>query len=149
LTCTLPRIYRLGASGYGEIDLDPASDDIAQKWIQAPNYYTPLQNGLFIPGLAASGCTHLLMARQPSGQKLVTEYESGRVKEAVLLVAPSVGSKWFQKLTRLFPVCFLTSELRFSMTKVDLSHDRSMAMPSSILVKTASNFSRFWSNWQC
>jgi hypothetical protein len=45
--------------------------------------------------------------------KLLNEYSSGRVTEAVLLVRPSAGSKWFQKLTRLFPVCFPDERLKF------------------------------------
>jgi hypothetical protein len=52
----------------GEIDLDPASDDIAQQWVQARNYYTPTLDGLSHPGLVEFGCTHPLMVRLRSGQ---------------------------------------------------------------------------------
>ena len=111
---TPPEFIALVRLVMGEIDLDPASDDIAQKWIQAPNYYTPLQNGLFHSWFGRVWLhppAHGKTAKWT--KKLVTEYESGRVKEAVLLVAPSVGSKWFQKLTRLFPVCFPDKRIAF------------------------------------
>ena len=97
-----------------EIDLDPASDDVAQQWIQATNYYTPVEDGLnhFWFGRVwlhppASGKT----AKWTN--KLLSEYESGRVSEAILLVTPSAGSKWFQKLTKLFPVCFPDEQVLF------------------------------------
>jgi len=91
----------------GEIDLDPLSDDVAQQWIQATNYYTPLQDGLSHPWFGRvwlHAPAHSKTAKWVN--KLIAQYESGRVLEAVLLVTPSAGSKWFQKLTRLFPVCF-------------------------------------------
>ena len=43
----------------------------------------------------------------------MAEYESGRVTSAILLVTPSVGSKWFVHLTRLFPVCFPDQRIKF------------------------------------
>jgi len=126
----------------GEIDLDPASDDVGQQWIQATNYYTLHRMDWIIPWF---GRVWLHPAHGKTTKwinKLLAEYEFRRVCEAVLLVTPS-GSKWFQKLTRLFPVCFPDEQLRFSMTKVDLCHDPSMAMPSSILVRTSSGLTGF------
>ena len=96
------------------IDLDPASDDVAQQWIQASNYYTPA-----IDGLAQPWFGRVFLHPPARGKtakwtkKLLAEYESGRVEEAVLLVTPSAGSKWFQKLMRLFPVCFPDERISF------------------------------------
>ena len=98
----------------GEIDLDPASDDVAQQWIQASNYYTPA-----IDGLAQPWFGRVFLHPPAHGKtakwtkKLLVEYESGRIEEAVLLVTPSSGSKWFQKLTRLFLVCFPDERISF------------------------------------
>lgn len=111
---TPPKIITLVRLVMGEIDLDPASDEIGQQWIQATNYYTPSQDGLDHPW---SGRVFLhppaygKIAKWTN--KLLAEYESGRVEEAVLLVTPSVGNKWFQKLTRLFPVCFSDERISF------------------------------------
>jgi hypothetical protein len=111
---TPPEIIDLVRVVMGEIDLDPASDDIAQRWVQARNYYTPALDGLSHPWFGrvwlhppAHGKTVKWI------NKLLVEYESGRVTEAVLLVRPSAGSKWFQKLTRLLPVCFPDEGIKF------------------------------------
>jgi len=98
----------------GKIDLDPVSDDFAQQWIQATNYYTPLQDGLSHPWFGRVWLhppAHTKTAKWVN--KLIAQYESGRLLEAVLLVTPSAGSKWFQKLTRLFPVCFPDEQISF------------------------------------
>lgn len=97
-----------------EIDLDPASDDTGQQWIQATNYYTPAQNGLDHPWFGRVWLHPPAYGKTAKWvNKLLVEYESERVKEAVLLVTPSAGSKWFQKLTKLFPVCFPDERIAF------------------------------------
>lgn len=98
----------------GEIDLDPASDDVAQQWIQATNYYTASEDGLNHPWFGRVWLHPPAQGKTAKWtNKLLAEYESGRVLEAVLLVAPSAGSKWFQRLTRLFPVCFPDERIAF------------------------------------
>jgi hypothetical protein len=98
----------------GEIDLDPASDDVAQQWIQATNYYIPSQDGLSHPWFGRVWLHPPAYGKTAKWiNKLLAEYESGRVLEAVLLVPPSAGSKWFQKLTRLFPICFSDERISF------------------------------------
>jgi uncharacterized small protein (DUF1192 family) len=140
---TPPEIIDLVRVVMGEIDLDPASDEIAQKRVQARNYYTPALDGLSNPWFSrvwlhppADGKT----AKWTS--KLLDEYESGRVTEAILLVKPSAGSKWFQKLTRLFPVCFPDERLKFlddeGIPQPQPKHGNAI----SILVKIASSSGR-------
>lgn len=104
---TPPELIALTRLVLGEIDLDPASDDVAQQRIQATNYYSSIQDGLSQPWFGrvflhppAHGKTSKWI------KKMLAEYDSGQVVEAVLLVKPSAGSNWFQKLTRMFPVCF-------------------------------------------
>jgi hypothetical protein len=111
---TPPEIIDLVRVVMGEIDLDPSSDDIAQQWVQARNYYTPALDGLSNPWFGR------VWLHPPSDgkiakwtSKLLDEYELGQVTEALLLVRPSAGSKWFQKLMRLFPVCFSDKRLKF------------------------------------
>ncbi len=111
---TPPKIIDLVRVVMGEIDLDPASDEIAQQWVQAKNYYTLALDGLSNPWFGR------VWLHPPSDgktakwtSKLLDEYESGQVTEAILLVRPSAGSKWFQKLTKLFPVCFPDERLKF------------------------------------
>jgi len=84
----------------GSIDLDPASSEIAQRWIQAHTHYTIDDDGL----------THDWHGRvwlnPPWGRlsgdfvtKLVSEMAAGRVTEAIVLVnAHSTDAQWFQPL---------------------------------------------------
>ena len=104
---TPPEIITLVLLVMGEIDLDPASDDIAQRWVQATNYYTCSEDALSRPWFGRIWL-HLPACGKTANwtNKVLTEYSLGRVSEAVLLVKLSAGSKWFQKLSRLFPVCF-------------------------------------------
>lgn len=98
----------------GEIDLDPASDDVAQQWVQAKNYYTPALDGLSHPWFGRVWLHPPAHGKSAKWiNKLLAEYESGRVTEAVLLVRPSAGSKWFQKLTRLYSVCYPDERIKF------------------------------------
>ncbi|MBV8887986.1 MAG: hypothetical protein JO235_28865 [Chroococcidiopsidaceae cyanobacterium CP_BM_RX_35] len=110
---TPPEIIVLVRQVMGEIDLDPASNEIAQQWVQASNYHTQAQDGLSHRwfGRVWLHPTHNKTAKWIN--KVLTEYESGQVLEAIILVRPSVGSKWFQKLTRLFPVCFPDEPIAF------------------------------------
>lgn len=111
---TPPELIALVRLVIGEIDLDPASDDVAQQWVQASNYYSPCQDGLVNPWFGRVWLHPPARGKTAKWtNKLLTEYESGRVESALLLVTPSAGSKWFQKLTRLFPVCFLDKRISF------------------------------------
>lgn len=123
--CYTPReIIALVRAVLQEIDLDPASDEIAQEWIKAKKYYTHQEDGL---SQAWSGRVWL---HPPSDgktakwtNKLLSEYESAKVIEAVLLVKPSIGSKWFQKLTRQCTVCFPDQRISF-VDEQDISQAR-------------------------
>ena len=101
-----PELIALVRQVMGEIDLDPISNEVAQQWIGATNYYTLAQDGLSQPWFGR------VWLHPPAGQKTAkwtnkacAEYESGRVVEAIILVKPAVDSKWFRKLSCLFPLC--------------------------------------------
>lgn len=98
----------------GTIDLDPASDETAQQWVQATNYYTSEQDGLTRPWFGRVWL-YLPIANKAGKwtKKAIAEFESGNITEAIILVKPSLSSKWFQKLARQFPVCFPHERIRF------------------------------------
>lgn len=98
----------------GAIDLDPAGDDAAQQWVQAATYYTPEQDGLTHPWLGRVWL-YIPMANKAGKwtKKAVAEFERSNLTEAIILVKPSLGSKWFQKLAQQFPVCFPHERIRF------------------------------------
>jgi hypothetical protein len=115
---TPPWLVDLARGVLGEIDLDPASHDVAQGWIAAKTYYTKVDNGLKFPW------TQRIYMNPPYGRKgtdrtflwttkLIEEYESANVTEAVLLVNATLGYHWFERLFGLYPVCFLRDRVHF------------------------------------
>lgn len=103
----------------GAIDLDPASCETAQGWIQAARFYTKEDNGLQRkwggrcwlnpPYSKTNGKSN----QGTWSQKLIGEYQSGRVVEAILLVKAALGYKWFEDFWCDFPVCFARERLSF------------------------------------
>ncbi|HEY9655080.1 MAG TPA: DNA N-6-adenine-methyltransferase [Crinalium sp.] len=107
-------VLALARQVMGAIDLDPVSDEAAQQWVQAATYYTPEQEGLTQPWFGRVWL-YLPLANKAGKwiKKAVAAFESGKITAAILLVKPALGSKWFQKLMRQFPVCFPSERLRF------------------------------------
>ena len=100
----------------GGIDLDPASNDLAQKVVKAREYYT----------LEKSGLNHewhgRIFLNPPYGRKIVDEFvdklslevEKGNVQEFVVLVNNATETKWAQKLLRVSNlVCFPSGRIKF------------------------------------
>ncbi len=109
---TPPEIINLARIVLGGIDLDPASNDIAQQWIQATMYYTaetPLQ----------APWTGRVFLNPPFDdtpawvERLEREYTCGDVAAAILLVNSAPGYVWWEDLWRRRPVCMLRERLRF------------------------------------
>ena len=100
----------------GSIDTDPASNSTAQSWIQAHTYYTREQNGLE-QQWAGNVWLNPPYAQPLISQfcdKVVDEYEAGRVSQAVVLVNNATETKWGQRL--LAPcaaVCFPFGRIKF------------------------------------
>lgn len=100
----------------GSIDTDPASNHKAQEWIKAGTYFTVDQSGLERPW---SGNVWLNppYAQPLIGQfcdKVVDEYEAGRVKQAVVLVNNGTETRWAQRLlSACSAVCLPTGRIKF------------------------------------
>lgn len=97
----------------GSIDLDPASNRVAQEWIQARCYYSLEDDGMQCPWFEN------IFLNPPYGRKnraegiyganawttkATLEYEVGNVKQAILLLRLS-GSKGIRALESKFPRC--------------------------------------------
>lgn len=111
---TPPSILVLARQVLGSIDLDPASNAIAQQWIQAESYYSIQDDGL---NREWHGRVWL---NPPYGtqvrlwtEKIVCEYQQGNVTAALLLVRPAVGSSWYQTLAQVHPRCEPHKRIRF------------------------------------
>jgi ParB family chromosome partitioning protein len=116
---TPSRYVEAARSVLGCIDLDPASCDIANRTVQAMRYFTADEDGL-----SQKWCGKVWLnppygkigGRSAAGvwaSKLVSEYDAGRVSEAVLLVNSATSEKWFSDLWR-FPICFTDHRIRFN-----------------------------------
>jgi hypothetical protein len=100
----------------GEIDLDPASSDFAQKVIRAKSYFTKAQDGLtkewfgrvwlnppfaqpFIANFAA---------------KIVAEVMAGRVPEAIMVTNNYSDTAWFHLAASVASaICFTRGRVKF------------------------------------
>lgn len=103
----------------GGIDLDPASNAVAQQWVKAEAYYTEAQNGLVQPWRGRVwlnppyGKLHNKSLMDVWARKLEAEYLDGRVASAVLLVNSTHGYAWYERLFERWPVCLARERIRF------------------------------------
>jgi len=100
----------------GEITLDPASCKIANKQVKATKFFTADQDSL---QKQWSGTVWL---NPPYGQpliadfakKLITEWQSKRVSQAIVLVNNATETAWFQMLlVEASAVCFKLGRIKF------------------------------------
>lgn len=110
----------------GHIDLDPASNAYANKVVQARRFFTADDDGL------AHDWYGKVWLNPPYGKengesnqakwsaRLIEEYKSGRVTEAILLVNAVSGNTWFQPLWN-YPVCLASKRIHFYNEQVKSS----------------------------
>ena len=115
---TPKRYADLAHAVMGGIDLDPASCQAANQNIQA-NRIFDIDDGGFDRKWFGRVWLNPPYGRGDDGsyqaawsQKLIAEYKSGNVSEAMLLVNAATGNKWFADLWE-FPICFVDHRIRF------------------------------------
>lgn len=98
----------------GGIDLDPASCAEANRIVNAVKFYTAKNNGLTQPWAGRVWMNHPFSRSGNKAwvNKLVQDYESGRVTEACCITYASTSESWFQPLLRR-PQCFLARRLHY------------------------------------
>jgi hypothetical protein len=110
----------------GNIDLDPASNALANEVVQATDYYDVSSNGLdkewrgrvwLNPpyGRDGGGSNQEVWSR-----RLIEQYNAGITTEAVLLVNANTEAKWFQPLYD-YLICFTNHRIRFYNTSGESS----------------------------
>jgi phage N-6-adenine-methyltransferase len=99
----------------GEIDLDPASNNHAQKTVNAGRFFTKQTNALTQEWGGRVFCNppYSMPLVQQFTDKLIAEFDLGRVSAAVYLVNNCTDAAWFQSLLRRFPVCFTAGRIKF------------------------------------
>jgi ParB family chromosome partitioning protein len=110
------------------IELDPASCAAANAFVRADRYYTQEQNGLLQDWTSRS-----LWLNPPFGNlngksnmamwavRLIDEYTSGRVGQAILLCMANTEALWFQPLWG-YPLCFPCPRVLFHRASGKLDH---------------------------
>lgn len=98
----------------GGIDLDPASSIAANQNVMADKIFTINDNGLAQSWFGRVWMNHPFNKKTNRAwiDKLETEYESGRVTEAVCITFASTSEKWFQPLLKR-PQCFFSSRTNY------------------------------------
>ncbi len=113
----------------GGIDLDPCSNSHEAPNVPAALHYTRADDGLAQPW---QGCVYM---NPPYGReidpwiaKLVSEYETGAVSEAIALVPARTDTQWWQRL-RNYHICFVTGRLSFK----GAGNNESAPFPSAVV----------------
>lgn len=106
----------------GEIELDPASCEQANAIVRAKRYYSKQQDGLsqewkartfFLNPPYGRGVKHK-SNQEIWSQKLIQEYESGHVEEAILLLNACTGTAYFQNLLNHgYHICLVRGRIHF------------------------------------
>lgn len=105
----------------GSIDLDPASNDLAQDIVQASEYYTKDENGLARPWNRPDGSGARVWCNPPYSTELVKsftykaleEYRAGNADQVLVLVNNCTDTRWFYDLAQHFPVMFSRGRVGF------------------------------------
>lgn len=108
----------------GEIDLDPASSRSAQTVVQAKDYFDEETDGLeqewfgrvwLNPPYTQPNISNFV-------HKLCEEYESGRIKEAILLTHNYSDTSWYQEAgLHAVGICEVAGRIKFYNQKGDIA----------------------------
>lgn len=140
----------------GSIDLDPASDPVANTLVQAAKFYTAEEDGLSMPW---SGNVWL---NPPYGRRYgkkgpfnlplwvnrsVEAFREDEIDQAILLVNAFPGAKWFVPLWD-FPICFTDHRIAFIdgdtlLTQKDPRHFNAFAYLGLDLDRFTEEFDQF------
>ena len=118
----------------GRIDVDPASNAVAQRVVQATTWFNKKKDGLSQEwhGTVFLNPPYSAALVEKFTAKLVEELDAGRTTAAILLVDSSTSARWFQALLERFPVCFVEKRSS-STTRRAEGHRTATDRPSSTL----------------
>lgn len=101
------------------IDLDPASDEMANRRVKADRYYTRENNGLVQPWHGRVYLNPPSKRGDPTARphlwarRLDHLYSTGKVRSAILVVKSVLGYKWYEDLYTKYTVCHLRERPEF------------------------------------
>jgi hypothetical protein len=101
----------------GRIDLDPASNPVAQKTVKAEVFYTVDDDGLSKSwkGTVWMNPPYTALVINRFLEKLCTHYEAGDVAAAITLTNNNTDTSWFHKTAAIASaVCFTAGRINFT-----------------------------------
>jgi DNA N-6-adenine-methyltransferase (Dam) len=113
---TPPEYVELAREVMGAIDVDPASNLIAQETVKAATFYTKDDDGLTKEwnGRVWLNPPYSHPENEQFVDKLIVEIDAGRTTEAILLTNNASETAWFQKAAPYASaLCFAATRLRF------------------------------------
>jgi phage N-6-adenine-methyltransferase len=113
---TPPDFVEAARTVLGEIDLDPATHPIAQKWIKAKQFFTEKDDGLTKEwhGRVWLNPPYSREKIKLFIDKMVAEIEATRVTAAIALTHSYTGTDWFQQIGPLMQaLCFTDGRIAF------------------------------------
>jgi hypothetical protein len=123
---TPPEFIEMARTVLGSIDLDPASNDLAQTWIKAGTYYTASEDGMVQLWFGRVWCNPPYGKNQPKGrkapdwlEKALSCYENGEIEAAILLFNRSEAVRYKQQLKRVMAICEVHRRISFLNAKGD------------------------------
>jgi len=164
-------VIELARKTMGTIDLDPASNTLAQTWIKAKEYRTLDLTGFdpnplwskerlaselkqrSITQLKAQAPWHGSVWLNPPFDstphwvtRLRLEYFKGNIFQGMLLVNTATGYEWYEELWRIAPVCCLRRRLSF-VDASGVADPRQQAKKGQTIAYFGDNVDRFAELW--
>ena len=121
----------------GGIDLDPASNPDAQERVQAAKFFTKEDDGLAQPweGRVYVNPPYTGGEVDKFADKLVSEFDSGNVSEAIWLSNNSADTEWFYRLTSVAAaVLFIQGRVKFWTREEDGTEKIGAPLQGQVLV---------------
>lgn len=121
---TPAEFIELAREAMGTIDVDPASNKLAQEVVKARTFYSAKDNGL------TKDWNGNVWLNPPYAQphiadfanKMVSEWKSGRVTAGIVLTHNYTDTAWFQALaSEASAICFTRGRIRFVSPKGELA----------------------------
>ena len=113
---TPPKYTEAAKRVMGGIDLDPASNELANKFVGADKFYTKEDDGLTKPWYGR------VWLNPPYAQPLIAQFSDavvekfgrGEFEQAIVLVNNATDTKWLQSMMRVCSaVCFVEGRVKF------------------------------------
>jgi ParB family chromosome partitioning protein len=108
-------IIELARGFLGGIDIDPASNDLAQKIVKATTFYTKERSGLCETwkGKLWLNPPYSFPIIRDFVYKASRHYQAGDIREGLILVNTATETAWYKFLAQRYPMLFTHKRISF------------------------------------